>query len=100
MRAGTHLDKIGPARGDSFNDSIIYIYNIYIYIYIYEGLCPLLLAPPLPPTSIFAYPFNAYMGAGLICYTELDSRRNLAAECMSQKLICSILRFHVFIISC
>ena len=62
---------------------IIYI-NIYIYIYIYSVYI-YLWAPPLPPTSFFAYSFVSYTGSGLIWYAALDSRRNLAADCISQK---------------
>ena len=44
-----------------------------------------LWAPPLPPTSFFAYSFVSNVGFGLIWYAALDSRRNLAADCISQK---------------
>ena len=64
-----------------------YILHIYLW------------APPLPPTSFFAYPFVSNMGVGLIWYAALDSWRNLVADCTSQKWICLILRFQCFCIS-
>ena len=44
----------------------------------------------------FAYALVANMGIGLIWYAGLDSRRNLAVECISQKSVCLILRFACF----
>ena len=45
---------------------------------------PNLSDPPLPPTSIFEYFLMSDMAVVLIWLTALDSRRNWAAECISQ----------------
>ena len=68
-------------------DTYIYL-QIYIYIYVYLLNTQLLhlWAPPLPPTSSFAYAFVSYTGIGLIWYAALDSQCKLGAECISQLL--------------
>ena len=70
------------------NYAFVYILNIQYYI--------IFIGSASAADVFFAYSFVSNMGFGLIWYAALDSWRDLAADCISQKSTCLILRFQCF----